>query len=92
MRTEIGIVVFDSTSAPARRQALYVSATAERVQDPGAIAHGVEAFSRGSVDQGLGELAVAEVTNEAGLRLYHARTHEQWVLEPDRDVRVPVQP
>src|SRR5262245_33188802 len=91
-RAEIGIVVFDSTSAPATRQALYVRATAERVDDPGAIAHGVEVFTRRSVEQDLGELAIAEVTNEAAFRLYHARAHEKWVLEPDRDVRVPVEP
>ena len=91
-RPEIGIVVFDSTTAPATRQALYVQATAERVDDPGTIAHGVEVFTRASVDQGLGELVIDEVTNGAGFRLYHARAHSHWILDPDHDVRVRVQP
>ena len=91
-RGEVGIVVFDSTTAPATRQALYMQATAERVDDPAAIDHGVEMFTLASVDQGLGELAIDEVTNGAPFRLYHARAHDHWVLDPDHDVRVQVQP
>ena len=68
-RAKIGIVVFDSTTAHATRQALYVQATAERVDDPGTIPHGVEVFTCAFVDQGLGELAIDEVTNGAGFRL-----------------------
>jgi hypothetical protein len=89
-RGEIGIVVFDSRTAPATRQALYLRATAERVDDPLVLAHGVEVFTRSSVDQGLGTLTIEEVTGEAPLRLYHASAHERWVLDPDRDVRVRV--
>jgi hypothetical protein len=91
-RADIGIVVFDSTVAPATRQALYIRAIATRVDDPDAIAHGVDVFTRVSVAQGLGELAIEEVTGEATFRLYHAHAREHWILEPDHDVRVRVLP
>jgi hypothetical protein len=91
-RAEIGIVVFNSTTVPATRQALYLEATATRVDDPDAITHGVEVFTRVSVDQGLGELTIDEVTNGAAFRLYHAHAHSHWILDPDHDVRVEVQP
>lgn len=91
-RAEIGIVVFDSTASPDTRQAVYLQATAARVDDPGAIAHGVEAFTRASVDQGLGALKIEEVTVGARFRLYRAHVHAWWVLDPDHDVRIPAQP
>jgi nitroimidazol reductase NimA-like FMN-containing flavoprotein (pyridoxamine 5'-phosphate oxidase superfamily) len=87
-RHEVGIVVFDSTAPPATRQAVYMRATAQQVDDAGAIAHGVSVFTRDSIAQGLGELTVDEVTGEAGLRLFRATVREHWILESDRDVRV----
>jgi pyridoxine/pyridoxamine 5'-phosphate oxidase len=89
---EVAIVVFDSTRPPATRQAVYMRATAERVDEPDAIEHGVAVFTRDSVGQGLGALAVEEVTGEAVFRLYRARVHEHWVLDPDHDVRRPARP
>jgi hypothetical protein len=91
-RAEIGIVVFDSRTVPATRQAVYMRATAARVDDPGAVAHGVAVFTRDSVSQGLGALTIDEVTGDAGLLLYRARVHEHWILESDHDVRVRVRP
>ncbi len=91
-RPDIAIVVFDSTNPPATRQAVYMRATAERVNDPNSIAHGVAVFSRYSVAQGLGELTVDEVTGDSELRLFHARVREHWILENDRDIRVRVHP
>ena len=86
--------MFDSTTAPATRQALYVQAAAERVDTPAPSPTESRGCSpRASVDQGLGELAIDEVTNGAGFRLYHtARAHSDWILDADHDVRVRVQP
>jgi hypothetical protein len=91
-RADAGIVVFDSRTEPPTRQAVYMRATVTRVDDPAAVAHGVAVFTRDSVGQGLGELTIDEVTGDAGLRLYHARVHEHWILESDHDVRVRVSP
>jgi nitroimidazol reductase NimA-like FMN-containing flavoprotein (pyridoxamine 5'-phosphate oxidase superfamily) len=91
-RAEVGIVVFDSTAPPATRQAVYLEATAERVDDAESLEHGVDIFSRASVDQGLGALTIDEVTADARFRLYHARALHHWVLDPDHDVRRPVRP
>jgi nitroimidazol reductase NimA-like FMN-containing flavoprotein (pyridoxamine 5'-phosphate oxidase superfamily) len=91
-RADIGMVVFDSTAEPATRQALYVRADARQVDDPDAIAHGVDVFTRVSVAQGLGEMVIEEVSGEATFRLYQAHAREHWILEPDHDVRVRVRP
>jgi hypothetical protein len=86
-RPEIAIVIFDSSKPPADRQALYVEAAAREVgPDPGLVA----TYSRYSVAQGLDELTVAEVSPPAGaFRLYRAVAAEMWMLECDRDRRIP---
>jgi pyridoxamine 5'-phosphate oxidase-like protein len=86
-RPAIAIVIFDSSKPPAERQALYVDAVArEAGPDPGL----VETYSRHSVAQGLGELAVAEVTPPDGVfRLYRAAASEMWMLEDEADRRIP---
>lgn len=94
VRPLVAMVVFDSTVAPGSGQGVYMTATAERLTDPGAIEAGVGVFSRGSVREGAGELGRDEVTGDARLRLYRARVHEHWILDPDSpfDVRVGVRP
>jgi hypothetical protein len=89
---DTAIVVFDSRAVPATRQAVYMRATAARVDDPDAVARGVAVFTRDSVRQGLGELTIDEVSGDAHMRLYLAQVYEHWILEPDRDVRVRVRP
>jgi Pyridoxamine 5'-phosphate oxidase len=86
-RPEVAIVIFDSSKPPAERQALYVEAVAEEVgPDPGLVA----TYSGYSVAQGLDELTVAEVSPPGGaFRLYRAAATEMWVLERDRDRRIP---
>jgi hypothetical protein len=86
-RPEIAIVIFDSSKPPAERQALYVEAVAEEVgPDPGLVA----TYSGYSIAQGLDELTVAEVSAPGGaFRLYRANATEMWVLERDRDRRIP---
>ena len=91
-RADIGLVAFDSRIAPAVRQAVYMRATAARIDDPEAIAHGVTVFSSESVRQGLDPLEAAEIVGDAKLRLYHARVLEHFVLAHDHDVRIPVRP
>jgi hypothetical protein len=86
-RPEVAIVIFDSSKPPAERQALYVEAAAEEAgPDPGLVA----TYSGHSISQGLGELTVAEVSPPAGaFRLYRAAAAEMWMLEDDRDRRIP---
>jgi hypothetical protein len=86
-RPEIAIVIFDSSTPPAERQALYVDAVAgEAEPDPRLVA----TYSSRSVAQGLGELTVAEVTPPEGqFRLYRAVASEMWMLEDEVDRRIP---
>jgi hypothetical protein len=86
-RPEIAIVIFDSSKPPAERQALYVEAVAEEAgPDPVLVAR----YSTYSISQGLGELTVAEVSPPSGaFRLYRAAATEMWMLEDDRDRRIP---
>jgi nitroimidazol reductase NimA-like FMN-containing flavoprotein (pyridoxamine 5'-phosphate oxidase superfamily) len=94
VRPRIAMVVFDSTVSPGTGQGVYMTATAEQLTDPGAIERGIAVFSRESVREGAGELGLDQVTGEARLRLYRARVHEYWILDPDSpfDVRVAVRP
>jgi hypothetical protein len=92
VRPDVGIVVFDSTAPPAARQAVYMRATAQLVDEPDAFVRGVDAFSRCSLAQGLGPLSVDEVTGPSRFRLYRADVSEHWILQPDHDVRVRVHP
>lgn len=86
-RPQIALVIFDSSKPPAERQALYAEAVAKEVgPDPGLVA----TYSDHSTSQGLGELTVAEVSPPGGeFRLYRAAASEMWILEDDRDQRIP---
>jgi nitroimidazol reductase NimA-like FMN-containing flavoprotein (pyridoxamine 5'-phosphate oxidase superfamily) len=94
VRPRIAMVVFDSTVAPGRGQGVYMTATAEQLSDPAAVEHGIALFSRQSLHDGGQEWGVESVTGGARLRLYRARTHQVWILDPDSpfDVRVGVTP
>ena len=92
LRPQIAMVVFDSTVAQDSRQAVYMTATAGQVTDPGEIERGVAVFTRESVLDGAGGFGVNEVTGDAQLRLYRASVQECWVLDPDVDVRIGVTP
>ena len=86
-RSQIALVIFDPSRSPAERQALYVEAVAKEVgPDPELVA----TYSDHSTSQGLGELTVAEVSPPGGeFRLYRAAASEMWILEDDRDQRIP---
>jgi hypothetical protein len=87
------MVVFDSAVPPNTGQAVYMSATAEQVLDPDAIAHGLAVFSRVSARKGLADgFGPAQVSGAARLRLFRATVIEHSILDPDSpyDERVEV--
>jgi nitroimidazol reductase NimA-like FMN-containing flavoprotein (pyridoxamine 5'-phosphate oxidase superfamily) len=93
-RSRVYLVVFDSTVPISTGQAVYMSASAEQVTDPGEIDRGMEIFSRASMAQGARAWTPADVREPAELRLYRARVTQHWVLDSEagRDRRVPVNP
>jgi nitroimidazol reductase NimA-like FMN-containing flavoprotein (pyridoxamine 5'-phosphate oxidase superfamily) len=94
VRPQIAMVVFDSTVASGTGQGAYMTATVEQLTDPAEIAHGITVFSRESMRDGGEEWGADAVSGEARLRLYRARIHQCWILDPDSpyDVRVGVTP
>jgi nitroimidazol reductase NimA-like FMN-containing flavoprotein (pyridoxamine 5'-phosphate oxidase superfamily) len=94
VRPLLSMVVFDSTVAPNTGQAVYMSATAELVDDPAALERELGLFSRVAVRKGLGEWGLERVTGTARLRLYRATVIEHFILDPDavREQRVAVSP
>lgn len=88
-RPEVGFVVFDSRVAPGTGQGVYTAAVAERVPDDEVDA-GLAVFSAANLADGLSAWTPDTVQEPNRLRLYRARAEAQWVLEADRDVRVPV--
>lgn len=93
-RPEIGMVVFDSTVAPGTGQAVYMTATAGRLDDPAAVDRGLAVFSRASVRDGERPWGRDEVGDRSRLRLYRAEVVRHWILDPQspHDVRVGVSP
>ena len=89
VREEVGIVIFDSTIPPARRQAVYVEAVARELSG-GEREAAVEVFSRRSVGMGLDPLDSAEVSAPAEFRLYCAATSDCFVLDEAVDRRIAV--
>jgi hypothetical protein len=85
-RPEIAITIFDSGQTPGDGRAVYMTATAGRSE------RGLEIFNARSVEQGQSEWTQADVTGDAAHRLYRATASEWFVLERERDVRVPVEP
>jgi putative heme iron utilization protein len=85
VRPEVAIVIFDSSRPPEERQALYVDALAAEAE-PELIA----IYSKRSVAHDLREFTVAEVSPPEGVfRVYRAVAGEQWMLEDERDRRIP---
>ena len=90
MRPQVGIVIFDSTVAPGRGQAVYMSAVAVELADPD-LGWGLSIYNRGSEAQGLRPWSLDDVRPPARHRLYAASASEHFVLSP-RDERLPVHP
>jgi pyridoxine/pyridoxamine 5'-phosphate oxidase len=85
-RSEVGIVIFDSTVAPNSGQAVYVEAAAEQL-DGRAAEEAMAVFSQRSVEQGLGAWTIADVSAPGPLRPYHAVAAAHYVLGA-RDERI----
>jgi uncharacterized protein len=85
-RPEIAIMIFDSGQTPGDGRAVYMAASAKRSK------RGLEIFNARSVEQGESEWTEADISGDAAFRLYRATVSEWFVLEEERDVRVPVEP
>lgn len=85
-RSEVGIVIFDSTVAPNSGQAVYLEATAEQL-DGLAAEQAIAVFAERSVEQGLGAWTIADVSAPGRLRPYRAIASARYVLGA-RDERI----
>jgi uncharacterized protein YhbP (UPF0306 family) len=85
-RPQVAIVVFDSTVTPGDAKAVYIEATAARL-DGDDREHGIDVFSRRSLEQGLDAFTLADVERDNGLRIFRARVTASWTLD-DRDNRI----
>ena len=88
-RPEVAIVIYDSRTTPAERQAVYVEATATELAGAEVDA-GIAAFSRESVSQGLSEWSRKDVTVAGRFRLYQATATECFILADGVDERLSV--
>lgn len=89
-RSDVSIVIFDSSRPPGAARAVYVSGSAEVLTGPDA-ARNIEVYSRRSREQGLPEWTIDDVQHPARHRLYRAVAAEHSVLQPGGvDVRIPV--
>jgi nitroimidazol reductase NimA-like FMN-containing flavoprotein (pyridoxamine 5'-phosphate oxidase superfamily) len=84
-RPDLAIVIFDSHE-PGGWMAVYMSAVAAELGD---VEHGIEVFSRRSVEQGLPAWTGDDVLPPARHRLYRAAVGEHFLLD-DHDQRLPV--
>jgi uncharacterized protein YhbP (UPF0306 family) len=87
-RSEVAIVVFDSSVVPGGAQALYADAVAERLDGAERDA-AVAAYSRASTAEGLDAFATADVAEGARWRMYRATATARSVLGPG-DERLPL--
>lgn len=89
-RSDVSIVIFDSSRPPGAARAVYVSAGAEMLTGPDAD-RGIDIYTRRSREQGLPEWTIDDVQHPARHRLYRAVAAEHSVLKPGGvDVRIPV--
>jgi nitroimidazol reductase NimA-like FMN-containing flavoprotein (pyridoxamine 5'-phosphate oxidase superfamily) len=87
-RPEIAVVIYDSRTTPAERQAVYVEAVAHQVSAD-ELADAIEIFSRASVEHGLSAWDRDDVTEPRPFRMYQAIATQHWILG-ETDVRIPV--
>lgn len=89
-RSDLRIVIFDSTVPIDTGRAVYMSAVAEQVPID-EVAETLDPFSRRVLAHGGGAFTVDDVQAPAHLRLYRATTAEHYILD-ERDRRVRVSP
>jgi hypothetical protein len=90
-RAGVAIVIFDSTAPISTGQGVYMSATARELSAD-EVDERIEVFSRRSVGHGGRPFSADDVTSPSAFRLYTATADAHFVLETDRDRRVPVTP
>jgi nitroimidazol reductase NimA-like FMN-containing flavoprotein (pyridoxamine 5'-phosphate oxidase superfamily) len=88
VRPGIAIVIFDSTAAPGRAQAVYVEAHAEEVEEDDR-ARAMRTYSDRSEATGASRWTSEDVTGSAAHRLYRATATGHYVLGT-QDRRLPV--
>ena len=89
-RSDVGIVLFDSTVPFGEAEAVYVEALAEEV--PAAdLELAIASFSARSEAHGASPWRVADVVGSASHRLYRARASAHYLLVGN-DSRIPVDP
>ena len=89
-RTEVSIVIFDSTAPIYTGQGVYMSAAAQQLAGDERT-DAIEIFSQRSLAHGGPEWTLERVQSPALLRLYRASAVDLYVLYED-DRRVPVAP
>ena len=87
-RSDVSIVVFDSSVPISQGQGVYMAAAAEELTGEEAERE-VAVYSRHTLAHGGVAWSIDDVRPGARLRLYRARATEQFVLD-ERDERVPV--
>lgn len=83
VRPAVSLVVYDSTVAVGRAEAVYLTAVAAEIggdeSDAAAAVHNAHALAKGGQ-----EIGAHEVRPDGAFRLYRATVTERWVLDPDR--------
>ena len=90
VRPELTIVIFDSSVRPDDRQALYIEARAEQLDGAERDA-AVARYSEHSVADDLSPLTTDRVSGDGPFRMYRAVASAAYVLEDERDRRIPVE-
>jgi nitroimidazol reductase NimA-like FMN-containing flavoprotein (pyridoxamine 5'-phosphate oxidase superfamily) len=91
VRPEISIVVFDSTVPVGEGVAVYIEALAGQVPAD-ELEAALAIFSGRLVEGGDRSWNLSDVTGPAEFRLYRARASAHYILDGNKDIRVPVDP
>lgn len=89
-RSDVSIVIFDSTVPINTGQGVYMSAVADELTGSDLLDRYVEVFSRSTVTRDGSEWTRDDVEPPERLRLYRATASEHWLLDAN-DQRQPVQ-
>jgi hypothetical protein len=87
-RSEMSIVIFDSTVPLGKAEAVYLEASGEELSDR-ALKAGIEIYAQRSAQAGASEWTLEDVTPPARSRLYRATASAAYVLGRT-DERIPV--
>ena len=85
VRPEVSIVIFDSRIPVGMGQAVYMSATAEKLTGVD-LERGVEIYNgrfQNPAEHGVRTIKLEDVRSPAPYRLYRATVLEHWILDPN---------